>query len=218
MRRRFQFNNDLIKIPSKNGVYYFLRNGQSVGGGANSVSPEELAQNGEGVLCVYKERHVLILPSSEHPSANWGRAGEIAEGVTDFKNTPNVYYEEEAFQGERDSINFLNKYGDVAEYGFYKASLITSPSGTRRGRIPSLGEFYVMMDAAGNDISVINNHLSNFPTHTKILYNLPDIIYLASSQNGENYYWGFCFYDLFFRGEMHKAMAQGLVIPVASVV
>jgi hypothetical protein len=50
MRRRFEFDNNSIKIPSKNGVYYFLRDGQSVGGGANSVSPQELVRNGEGVL------------------------------------------------------------------------------------------------------------------------------------------------------------------------
>lgn len=84
MRRRFEFDNNSIKIPSKNGVYYFLRDGQSVGGGANSVSPQELVRNGEGVLCVFNKRHVLILPSSSHPSANWGRSGEIAQGVTDF--------------------------------------------------------------------------------------------------------------------------------------
>lgn len=34
MRRRFEFDNNSIKIPSKNGVYYFLRDGQSVGGGS----------------------------------------------------------------------------------------------------------------------------------------------------------------------------------------
>lgn len=72
MRRRFEFNNNSIKIPSKNRVYYFLRDGQSVGGGTNSVSQQELVRNGEGVLCVFNKRHVLILPSSEHPSANWG--------------------------------------------------------------------------------------------------------------------------------------------------
>lgn len=27
MRRRFEFDNNSIKIPSKNGVYYFLRDG-----------------------------------------------------------------------------------------------------------------------------------------------------------------------------------------------
>lgn len=176
MRRRFEFNNNSIKIPSKNGVYYFLRDGQSVGGGANSVSPQELVRNGEGVLCVFNKRHVLILPSSEHPPANWGRSGEIAQGVTNFQNIPNIYDTEEAFQGENDSINFLNKYGDVDEYGFYKASLITSPSGT--------------------------------------IYNS----YLTSSQNGENYYWGCNFHDLSLTGDFHKAMAQGFVIPVASVV
>lgn len=217
MRRRFEFNNNSIKIPSKNGVYYFLRNGQSVGG-ANSVSSQELAQNGEGVLCVYQKRHVLILPSSSHPSANWGRSGEIAEGVTDFQSMPNVYYTEEAFQGENDSINFLKKYGNVAEYGFYKASLITSPSGARKGRIPSIGEFMVMINASGNNISVINDHLSNFPVYTPIIYNTSYDSYLASSQNGENYYWGCNFRDLSLAGNLHKSMAQGLVIPVASVV
>lgn len=217
MRRRFEFDNNSIKIPSKNGVYYFLRNGQSVGGGANSVSPLELVHNGEGVLCVFNKRHVLILPSSEHPSANWGRSGEIAQGVTNFQNIPNIYDTEEAFQGENDSINFLNKYGDVAEYGFYKASLITSPSMTREGRLPSLGEFMVMINASENNIQVIDDHLSNFSVYTPIMYNTSYNIYLSSSQNGENYYWGCNFHDLSLTGDFHKAMAQGFVIPVASI-
>lgn len=217
MRRRFEFDNNSIKIPSKNGVYYFLRNGQSVGGGSNSVSPQELVRNGEGVLCVFNKRHVLILPSSEHPSANWGRSGEIAQGVTNFQDIPNIYDTEEAFQGENDSINFLNKYGDVDEYGFYKASLITSPSGTREGRIPSLGEFMVMINASENNIQIINDHLSNFPVYTPIMYNTSYNSYLTSSQNGENYYWGCNFHDLSLTGDYHKAMAQGFVIPVASI-
>lgn len=217
MRRRFEFNNNSIKIPSKNGVYYFLRNGQSVGGGTNSVSQLELLRNGEGVLCVFNKRHVLILPSSSHPSANWGRSGEIAQGVTNFQNIPNIYDTEEAFQGESDSINFLNKYGDVDEYGFYKASLIISPSRTREGRIPSLGEFMVMINASENNIPVINDHLQNFPVYTPIMYKTLHNIYLTSSQNGENYYWGCNFHDLSLTGDFHKATAQGFVIPVASI-
>ena len=104
MRRRFEFNNNSIKIPSKNGVYYFLRDGQSVGGGANSVSPRELVRNGEGVLCVFNKRHVLILPSSEHPSANWGRSGEIVQGVTNFQNIPNIYMIQKKLFKERTTV------------------------------------------------------------------------------------------------------------------
>lgn len=169
-------------------------------------------------MCVFNKRHVLILPSSSHPSANWGRSGEIAQGVTDFQSMPNVYYTEEAFQGENDSINFLNKYGDVDEYGLYKASLIKSPSGAINGRIPSIGEFMVMINASENNISVINDHLSNFPVYTPIMYNTSYNSYLSFSQNGENYYWGCNFHDLSLTGDYHKAMAQGFVIPVASVV
>lgn len=90
-----------------------------------------------------------------HLPTGGGRSGEIVQGVTNFQNIPNIYDTEEAFQGENDSINFLNKYGDVDEYGFYKASLITSPSGTINGRIPSIGEFMVMINASENNISVI---------------------------------------------------------------
>lgn len=121
MRRRFEVNTNTIKIPSKNGIYYFLKDGKSVDG-VDSLSPQELAKNGEGVLCVYKEKHVLILPTQDHPSANWGRSGDLTEGVTTFKSIPNIYYSKEAFYGEQDNVNFLNKYGGVADYGFYKAS------------------------------------------------------------------------------------------------
>ena len=104
------------------------------------------------------------------------------------------------------------------EYGFYKASLITSPSRTINGRIPSIGEFMVMINASENNISVIDDHLSNFPVYTPIMYNTSYNSYLTSSQNGENYYWGCSFHDLSLTGDFHKAMAQGFVIPVASVV
>lgn len=99
-------------------------------------------------MFLYFHHHHIHLPTG-------GRSGEIAQGVTDFQSMPNVYYTEEAFQGENDSINFLNKYGDVDEYGFYKASLIKSPPGAINGRIPSIGEFMVMINASENNISVI---------------------------------------------------------------
>lgn len=50
------------------------------------------------------------------------------------------------------------------------------------------------------------------------MYNTSYNSYLSSSQNGENYYWGCNFHDLSLTGDYHKAMAQGFVIPVASVV
>lgn len=170
------------------------------------------------MLCVYNKRHVLILPSSEHPMANWGRSGDLTEGVTSLDSIPDIYRSEDCFKGKQDNENFLKKYGNVADYGFYKASKIISPSGTRIGRIPSIGELQVMFDSVDSYISVINDHLSRFPVYTEITTGpYGGDILLSSAQYTSDYYWGRSLTETKFRS-LHKAMSQGIVIPVADVI
>lgn len=52
---------------------------------------------------MFNKRHVLILPSSEHPSANWGRSGEIVQGVTNFQNIPIYMIQKKLFK-ERTTV------------------------------------------------------------------------------------------------------------------